>query len=95
MKILVGGLVALIVGLVGVIVFWKQFLVLLAGGVPLLLLLFGGLATYLGLEELKDKLAASKEPTPGIEEDYKQEIEKLKAEIEELKKSKEEASKTE
>ncbi|MCD6319469.1 MAG: hypothetical protein J7M03_02190 [Candidatus Desulfofervidaceae bacterium] len=89
MKVLVGGLVALVVGLVGIIVFWKQFLTLLAGGIPLLLLLFGGLATYLGLEELKDKLASGKETTPGVEEDYKKEIEKLKAELEELKKDKE------
>lgn len=89
MKILVGGLVALVVGLVGIIVFWKQFLIMLAGGIPLLLLLFGGLATYLGLEELKDKMAASKETAPGVEEDYKKEIEKLKAELEELKKGKE------
>ncbi len=89
MKILVGGLVALVAGLVGLILFWKQFLVILAGGIPLLLLLFGGLATYLGLEELKDKLASQKETTPSVEEDYKKEIEKLKAELEELKKGQE------
>jgi hypothetical protein len=92
MKILVGGLVALVAGLVGLILFWKHFLVILAGGIPLLLLLFGGLATYLGLEEVKDKFSSAKETETSIEEDYKKEIERLKAEIEELKKSKEASS---
>jgi len=91
MKILIGGLAALVLGVAGIIVFWKQLLVFLAGGIPLLLLLFGALATYLGLEELKDTLATQKE-TSLETEDYKQEIEKLKAEIEELKKSKEKES---
>ncbi len=89
MKILIGGLAALVLGIVGIVVFWKQFLAILAGGVPLLLILFGGLAAYLGIEELKDKFTSEKEVTPGIDEDYKQEIEKLKSEIEELKRSKE------
>jgi len=92
MKILVGGLVALVAGLVGLILFWKQFLIILAGGIPLLLLLFGGLATYLGLEEVKDKLSSAKETETSAEEDYKREIERLKAEIEELKKGKEATS---
>ncbi|HDD43623.1 MAG TPA: hypothetical protein ENG63_02000 [Candidatus Desulfofervidus auxilii] len=87
MKILIGGLAALVLGVAGIIVFWKQFLIFLAGGIPLLLLLFGALASYLGIEELKDSLASQKETSMEIE-DYKQEIEKLKAEIEELKKSK-------
>ncbi len=94
MKILIGGLIALVAGLVGLILFWKQFLIILAGGIPLLLLLFGGLATYLGLEEVKDKLSSAKETgkNGSVGEDYKKEIERLKAEIEELKKSKETSS---
>jgi hypothetical protein len=87
MKILIGGLVAAILGIVGIVVFWKQFLAILAGGVPLLLLLFGALAVYLGFEEVRDRFM-EKRYEPSETEDYKTEVEKLKTEIEELKKAK-------
>ncbi len=87
MKILIGGLVAAILGIIGIVVFWKQFLAILAGGVPLLLLLFGALAVYLGFEEVRDRFA-EKAYEPSETEDYKAEIERLKTEVEELKKGK-------
>jgi len=87
MKILIGGLVAAILGIVGIVVFWKHFLTILAGGVPLLLLLFGALAVYLGFEEVRDRFM-EKTYESSQTEDYKAEIEKLKTEIEELKKAK-------
>jgi hypothetical protein len=61
----------------------------LAGAIPLLLLVSGGLAIYLSYEEIKDKFISKKETTGGKEEGYKEEVERLKAEIDELKKSKE------
>jgi len=87
MKILIGGLVAAILGIVGIVVFWKDFLTILAGGVPLLLLLFGALAVYLGFEEVRDRFM-EKTYESSQTEDYKAEIEKLKTEIEELRKAK-------
>lgn len=97
MTVLVGGLVAVALGLIGMGIWWRQFLDLLAGSIPLFLLLGGALAVYLGYEEAKDKLFAK---TPaGSEsaglaaaevEKYKEEVEKLKAEIEALKAQKKE-----
>ncbi len=92
MKILIGGLVAAILGIVGIVVFWKDFLTILAGGVPLLLLLFGALAVYLGFEEVRDRFM-EKTYESSQTEDYKAEIERLKTEIEELKKAKAEKEK--
>ncbi len=94
MTALVGGLVAVALGLIGLGMWFKQFLNLLAGGLPLLLLLGGALAVYLGFEESKDKFfkkpeAPAYEPPKMAEADvekYKAEVEKLKGEIEELKK---------
>jgi len=96
MTALIGGLVAVALGLIGLGLWWRDFLGLLAGGIPLLLLLGGALAVYLGFEEAKDKLL-KKEEAPAFEpakvseaevEKYKAEVETLKTEIEGLKKKK-------
>ena len=83
MMALVGGLIALVLGLIGIITWWPYFVKALAAGVPVMLILGGALATYLGIEELKDKQAAeSFEPESA---DLKQEVETLREELQELK----------
>lgn len=84
MTALLGGIVALVLGLIGIIVWWGDFLEILRGSVPLILLLGGALAAYLGFEELKDKRAADTFEDTGP--DLKKEVETLKEEIKELKK---------
>ncbi len=54
MKTLIGGAIAVLLGVVGLAVWFSEFLELLAGCVPLVLLLGGGLGLYLGFDELKD-----------------------------------------
>ena len=54
MKTLIGGAVGAVLGLIGLSIWWKPFLQLLAGAIPIMLLLGGGLALYLGFDELKD-----------------------------------------
>jgi hypothetical protein len=94
MTALIGGLVAVALGLIGMGLWWRDFLSLLAGGVPFLLLLGGALAVYLGFEEAKDKFFKKAEP-PAYEppkvseaevEQYKSEVERLKSEIDQMKK---------
>lgn len=101
MTALVGGIGALVLGIILLVVWWNYFLALIAGAIPLILLLGGALATYLGVEEYKDKLERGKveqEPFPAsapVENDsekykkeseqYKQEVDALKKEIESLK----------
>jgi hypothetical protein len=86
MAALAGGLVALILGVIGVIFWWDEFIGLLQGAVPIMLVLGGALAAYLGYEEIKDKKAAGKlEDTTG---DLKKEVETLKEEIKGLKSEK-------
>jgi hypothetical protein len=92
MKTLIGGAAAAVLGLIGLVVWWSPFMTLLAGAIPLVLLLGGGLAIYLGFDELKDtwkKDDAVGSPV-GDEEDvdkYKKEIDDLKKEIDSLKKA--------
>ena len=86
MSALLGGLVALILGIIGIIIWWGYFIKALAAGIPALLILGGALATYLGIEELKDKRSAEKfEEKPDTSE-LKEEVANLKKEVEDLKK---------
>lgn len=93
MKTLIGGAVAAALGLIGLGIWWSEFLMVLAGIIPIMLLLGGGLAIYLGFDELKDTW---KKDEPSFEssstkddevEQYKKEIDELKDEIKGLKKA--------
>ncbi len=89
MAALAGGLAALVLGIIGIIIWWSEFLDILLGGVPAMLILGGALAAYLGFEEIKDKKA-----TESFEEssaDLKNEVESLKEEIKGLKEEKQSA----
>ena len=91
MKTLIGGAVAAALGLVGIVVWWSQFLTVIAGTIPIMLLLGGALAVYLGFDELKDTWKSEKSEDISAEapedvEQYKKEISELKDEIENLKK---------
>lgn len=87
MMALVGGLIALILGVIGVIFWWGYFLKALMAGVPVMLILGGALATYLGIEEIKDKKASENfEPD---KDELKKEVDSLKQELKEIKDKKE------
>ncbi len=58
MKILLGGIVALVIGCVGLVVWWFEFLRVLKGVVPIILVLGGALAVYLGIEDIKTTSAS-------------------------------------
>ncbi|MFZ3046704.1 MAG: hypothetical protein WA151_12390 [Desulfatirhabdiaceae bacterium] len=95
MKTLIGGAVAAVLGLIGLAIWFKDFLQILSGTLPIMLLLGGGLALYLGFDELKDTWkkddktpAAPVVPAADNAEKYKQEIDQLKKEIETLKSDK-------
>ena len=99
MKTLIGGAIATALGLIGLVIWWGQFLMVLAGIVPAMLLLGGALAIYLGFDELRDTWKSDEAAEPSSEgsegegegegeevEHYKKEIDDLKEEIETLKK---------
>jgi len=92
MAALAGGLVALVLGIIGISIWWSYFLKALAAGVPIMLILGGALAVYLGFEEIKDKRTAETfDETSGL----KDEVASLKEEIDGLKDKKEEGEKKE
>ncbi|MFO7984226.1 MAG: hypothetical protein R6U38_00030 [Desulfatiglandaceae bacterium] len=88
MAALGGGIVALVLGIIGIIVWWGYFVKALLAAVPAMLILGGALAAYLGFEEIKDKRSTQdtfEEPDSSL----KSEVETLKEEIQELKTEKE------
>ena len=90
MKTLIGGAIAALLGLIGIVAWFPQFLTVVAGTIPVMLLLGGALAIYLGIDELQDtwKQDEGVETEAAPDEDvgkYKQEITELKEEIETLK----------
>ena len=83
MNTLIGGVIAAVLGLIGIVAWFPQFLTVVAGTIPIMLLLGGGLAIYLGVDELKDTWAG--EETTETENQSTEEVEKYKKEISELK----------
>jgi hypothetical protein len=101
MMVFLGGIGAAFLGIIGLLIWFKDFLQLLAGAIPIMLILGGGLAAYLGYDEVKEKLPFPKkkeekdELASGPKDDmgkykeeaekYKQEAERLQAELEKAK----------
>jgi len=88
MKTLIGGAIAVLLGVVGLAVWFGEFLELLAGCIPPVLLLGGGLALYLGFDELKDSWKNDEGVDAPAPQDDKAKIEALEKELNELKQAK-------
>lgn len=88
MKTLIGGAIAFVLGVIGITVLHKAFLTVLAGIIPVMLLLGGAIALYLGFDEIKGSM---KEDNGGCDshggdvDRYKQEIDELKKELDTIK----------
>jgi len=94
MKLLIGGAVSAVLGLIGLAICWKEFLILLQGGIPLLLVLGGVVAAYIGFDDIQgslreehekqeEELAKAMEEIEMIKtraEQYREELERLKQE---------------
>jgi hypothetical protein len=89
MMSLVGGLIAVLIGIIGLIQWFPYFLKGLMATLPIMFILGGALAAYLGYEELNDKTAS--ESFDNEKEELKSEVESLKEELNSLKGDKEEA----
>lgn len=57
----IGGAVAILLGVIGLINWWGSFFAVLKGTVPAMLIFGGIIALFLGVSEIKDEMAAKKE----------------------------------
>jgi hypothetical protein len=87
-----GGIIALIFGIVFLIKWFGLFIKALMATLPILFILGGILAAYLGAEELKDKSSSSSFHDETNE--LKNEVESLKEEIKGLKEEKKVSNET-
>ncbi len=84
MLVLAGGVGAFVLGLIGIFIWWEQFLSLLKGALPAIFVLGGALAAYLGYDELKEKKRESAQREDETTQ-LRQKIESLEKELKELK----------
>jgi hypothetical protein len=92
MSLLIGGIVSVIVGVIGFSFWWSAFITILQGGIPIMLILGGILAVYVGLDAMQDKAREARqkqderlekaheeiEQVKALSEQYREEIERLK-----------------
>ena len=80
MSLLAGGAITTVLGLIGLIFWWSEFINLLQGALPIFMLLGGALALYVGFDEIQDKIREERQRQDEELEKAKEEIEWAKAE---------------
>jgi small neutral amino acid transporter SnatA (MarC family) len=85
MSLLVGGAVSAVLGLIGFFFWWTDFVTILRGGVPILLVLGGILAVYIGFDEIQDKLQEERQKQEESLAKAREEIELVRAKAEQYK----------
>ena len=85
MSLLIGGVVFAVLGLIGLIFCWADFMIIIRGAFPISLLLGGALAIYVGIDEIQDKVREERQRQDEKLEKAKEEIELVKAQAERYK----------
>ena len=97
MSLLISGIVSVILGVIGFSIWWSEFVIILKGGVPIMLILGGILAIYVGFDAMQDRLKEEKLKQEEKLQKTREEIEQVKAQAEhyreEIDKLKEQAKK--
>jgi len=95
MSLLIAGAISTVLGLIGLMAWWSEFLNLLKGALPLAMLLGGILSVYVGFDDIQDKMREERlrqdakldqareeiEIVRAKAEQYKEEIERLKEHV--------------
>ena len=85
MSLLIGGVIASVLGLVSLIFWWADFMTIIRGAFPISLLLGGALAVYVGIDEIQDKIREERLRNEEKLEKAQAEIEAVKAQAEKYK----------
>ncbi len=85
MSLLIGGIVSVVFGLIGFVLWWNDFMIILKGGIPILLILGGVLAVYVGLDDMQDRMKEDRQKQEDKLEKARQEIEQVKAQAEQYR----------
>jgi hypothetical protein len=85
MSLLIGGVIAAVLGLISMIFWWADFMTIIRGAFPISLLLGSALAIYVGIDEIQDKIREERQRQDEKLEKAKEEIELVKAQAERYK----------
>jgi len=85
MSLLVAGAISSVLGLIGLVAWWKDFLIILKGAVPLAMLLGGILAIYVGFDDIQDKMREERQRQEAKLDKAREEIEIVRAKAEQYK----------
>jgi uncharacterized protein YlxW (UPF0749 family) len=85
MLLLIGGIVSGILGVIGFSLWWDAFILILKGGVPIMLILGGILAIYVGVDSMQDKMREDRQKQDEKLEQAQAEIERVKAQSEQYR----------
>ena len=85
MSLLISGIVSVIVGVIGFIFWWDAFVVILKGGIPIMLILGGILAVYVGLDAMQDRMKEERRKQEEKLDKTREEIEQVKAQAEQYR----------
>jgi arginine exporter protein ArgO len=85
MSLFIGGIVSVIFGVIGFSLWWSDFVVILRGGIPILLILGGVLAVYIGLDAMQDRMREERQKQEEKLEKAREEIELVKAQSEQYR----------
>lgn len=85
MSLLTGGAIAAVLGLLGLIQWWGEFISLLQGAFPFFMLLGGILAIYVGFDEIQEKIREERQRRDEELEKAKEEMEAAKAQAEQYR----------
>jgi len=98
MSLLITGIVAIILGVIGFSIWWNDFIIILKGGIPIFMILGGVLAVYVGLDDMQDRMREEKLKQEERLQKTREEIEQVRAQAEhyraEIDKLKEQAKKS-
>jgi hypothetical protein len=85
MSLLIAGAISAVLGLIGLLAWWKDFLIILKGAIPLAMLLGGILAIYVGFDDIQDKMREERQRQDAKLDKAREEIEVVRAKAEQYK----------
>lgn len=85
MPLLIAGAISVVLGLIGMIVWWKDLLILVKGAMPMAMLLGGILAIYVGFDDIQDRMREDRRLQDAKLNQAREEIEIVRAKAEQYK----------
>lgn len=85
MSLLISGIVSVILGVIGFSLWWSDLMLILRGGVPIMLILGGILAVYVGLDAMQDSMREERQQQEEKFEKTREEMERVRAQAEQYR----------